>query len=632
MNYVAPAGTKRKFDDIESPVDPPNKVKRRTPSSSPLSEVGDDRLPSAEEFNQLEQERLVHQAKESIETETETYREETNLDMLHEDLENTLAQIKSANQGYLTPEAFKRLKSEVESSPFNSPEPKAPQRQYADAATITRTVIKVVRSSEVQTVEPIVTDVGIQTESYVSNASIQTEKLVSDASIQTEKFVSDASVQTDPIPKKSPYEMIRRTKPLVPSANVITVKCRLRKEPPTITRTPSTRVRAASSYLPSPSRTQPTQVVSLIDDDDDSIMEVSGENWPVGGSQYGNDLAYGLDYADEMDSDEEAIQNVEFYGIQQTAANAPRIAKLLRYQDMQIGVGEHPSPLVGLRLDRQRYMKEISSNHRRDPISRATLILQKSSWSARAPLDEYAAIAANWTQNGYQVLKGFPLVEDVEFIIHRNSPALEPDGDCYWRSVAFCLYGSDEYWDVVKAEHLGYLHHVLSEPRHPRYRLYSEHLNSRFFDTSSVGGSPFKANIWQLLHLAHAWTPAVVSQITADLYNICVIIFTLEDGIIAETNVRGVYNSRHIFLCFTRNCHFQPMTPNSYDPWEFQYPRITVEATAKYVNAPKATSTKQTWDHPWRKEFSQTVMPPVPRLHGCDVEELRKYLGSNPRV
>ncbi|KAK8079991.1 hypothetical protein PG997_007809 [Apiospora hydei] len=725
-----PVGTKRKFDDNQLPPEYPdsNSKRRRcsgkdsdhaalddndtinsafdataTGFSSPLSEVSDDRLPTVEEYYLLEHERLEEQdrlAGEKNESqvqeviEVKTW-EDGDVAKLHQDLVATLAQIKSANKGWLTSETFEYLQSEVTASPFYSAEPKVPDvktkgvdaatntiakgvdattatqtitkgvnaatntrtppqcvdaatnthiaSKGVDAATNTRTWIKLKRSFHTQTEVIQGTTTATQTPtSAFEEAATQTE---------AEAEVSDASIQTDPIPKtfpstdeiyKNDLKYIRRAKPLVSSTNVITVKCRRRKEP---TKTPSASRFGTTSYLPSPSRTQnggrsnttrssSSQVVSLVDDDDDVSMTNDG-NWRIGGgSRLGNDFVRGSmgGLGGEYESDgDEALEPVGFYGIQGNA-RATDSSTLLRYQNRQTNVGEYPSPVVGLRLNQREYLRGIGSRHWTDPISRASDILKKTSWYTPAPIDDKEAITANWTSSGsYRIYKGFPLVEDIEFIVHSNNPPHDPDGDCYWRSVSFCLYGSDEHWNIVKAEHLEYLYHVLSEPQHPRYKLYHEHLNGRFFNTSSVDGVSFKANIWQLLHLAHAWTPAIVSQITADLYNICVIIFTLLNGVASETNVRGVHNSRHIFLCFTSGCHFQPMTPNEYDAWEFRYPRITVDATAKYLNAPKATSSKQTWEHPWRKEFSSTVLPPVPRLHGCNIEELRHFLGSNPR-
>ncbi|KAH8197113.1 hypothetical protein TruAng_008718 [Truncatella angustata] len=306
-----------------------------------------------------------------------------------------------------------------------------------------------------------------------------------------------------------------------------------------------------------------------------------------------------------------------FYGF--SGLDNPRqIQQELRFQNVEFNDGYLPSPQAGLRLFYDDFLYE----------------------GARVTLDDDAAIAENWCSNpsAYEIAKGYPLVEAVEFVIHKNRA--RPDGDCYWRSISFCLHGTDKHWNIVKAEHLAYVHHVLEHPHHARYGLYSDLLNKKFFRTNSStadgqGTMPgFRANMYQVLFLAHAWTPALMQQVTADLYNICVIMFTRErtgqqEWTISETAVRGSHNARHIFIQFVDGNHFQPMVPNHYTASEFRYPYVTVDKTAKYSNAPKATSTKTSLQHPWRNDFTKEVPPPVPRLHGCNTKELSNWLGSS---
>lgn len=168
--------------------------------------------------------------------------------------------------------------------------------------------------------------------------------------------------------------------------------------------------------------------------------------------------------------------------------------------------------------------------------------------------------------------------------------------------------------------------------------------------------------------MAHTWTPALMQQITADLYNICVVTFSVtrkkgpndddDDGgfdvvivddddvdeneinnnnnepiihEVTETTMRGAYNSRHIFLAYMDNVHFQPMIPVDFYASEFQYPLPTVADTARYKFAPKVTnrnSARSSLAHPWRHEFTDTAPLPVPRMHGCDVDDLRRYMGT----
>jgi hypothetical protein len=366
-------------------------------------------------------------------------------------------------------------------------------------------------------------------------------------------------------------------------------------------------------------------MVSSGEEDDSSINEHGDYlgNDDFNGNADGH--SNGNNYNDVDDVRKDAPS---FYGITLARARACAVYKKLRFQDREFGLGRYPSATAGHRLNMERYLKEIDATHLRSPTAEIRKILDDSSWGARAALDGDAAIRKHWLQpNGYYIQKGFPLVEDVDFIVVNNRAL--PEGDCYWRSMSFHLYGSDAHWDLIKAEHLAYVHYVLTHPEHPRYSLYKETLNQKFVETASITAS-FIANLWQVLHLAHAWTPALMQQVTADLYNVCLITFTRDSGCITETAVRGSHNSRHMFLLFVEGNHFQPMCPNEYPSSEFRYPRVTTTATAQYSNAPKGTSRKSTMEHPWRNDFTASVPAPVPRLHGCDVDKLRRYLGSNP--
>ena len=382
----------------------------------------------------------------------------------------------------------------------------------------------------------------------------------------------------------------------------------------------------------------------------------------------------------------------DFYGLDRGAAGTGRGRIALRYQDARRSEGYTalPSPATGHQLRLRRYLEDSGATHRRDVGAEIAHVLERTSWGVSAGLDE-AAVEARWRSSSLggeegaggggsggdtYLLRGFPLVERVRFLAPANRG--EPSGDCYWRAVAAHMYGGDAegHWDLVKAEHLGLVYHVLaSGPGHPRHALYADHLNARFFDTASSalaagadgvpggdgggwGGVSFKANLWQVLHLAHAWTPALMQQVTADLYGVCLVTFSIalrrrassssgavgaarKEVVVTETTMRGPYNARHIFLLYDSNSnHFQPLLPADYIASEFQYPRPTTAATARYSFAPRArgagdgagrgrrgTATK----HAWRREFTPTVPPPIPRLHGCHIDQLRGLMGSRPR-
>ncbi|KAI0538076.1 hypothetical protein GGR58DRAFT_318728 [Xylaria digitata] len=268
-----------------------------------------------------------------------------------------------------------------------------------------------------------------------------------------------------------------------------------------------------------------------------------------------------------------------FYGYNADARSTNKADRALRYQDRFNDVGEIPGPKSGLRLKLDQYAHDIGSDivGLEHHINRVT----QETFYASETLDEEQALQEGWTNQPTKLFKGFPLVEEVGFVAFSNQA--KPQGDCYWRALAYILHGKSARWDIIKADHYVYLQHVLSDKTHPRHQLYTK-LNTQFFETHSgvlqntARTLPFKANIWQLLHLPHSWAPGVMQQITADLYNIHLITFTYDEitNMCSEVSVRGAYNSRHVFVLFLNNCHFQPLTVNEYlswlVPWSFLNP------------------------------------------------------------
>ncbi|KAI0444270.1 hypothetical protein F4803DRAFT_260828 [Xylaria telfairii] len=309
--------------------------------------------------------------------------------------------------------------------------------------------------------------------------------------------------------------------------------------------------------------------------------------------------------------------------------------RTLRYQDRYNDVGEIPGPKSGLRLNLDRYVEDTGINDDALGLEWVIESVYENTFYAGETLDEEQALRASWVNDKTaRLYNGFPLVESIGFVTLPNNS--KPDGDCYWRALAYTLCGKPNRWDSIKADHQAYLRHVLSDKTHPRHELYAK-LNTQFFEThgpilkngSFNITSAFKANLWQLLYMPHSWTPGVMQQITADLYNIHLITFTYDAGknMCSDVSIRGAYNSRHVFMLFN-GFHFQPLVVNEYLGWEFRYPRVTLAGTARFSNAPKANSrkVKQATQHPWRNDWTKEVPPPVPRNHGCDLFQLRKYM------
>lgn len=176
--------------------------------------------------------------------------------------------------------------------------------------------------------------------------------------------------------------------------------------------------------------------------------------------------------------------------------------------------------------------------------------------------------------------KGFPMIEEVVFLMHPNSWTEESrdgkhmdSGHCYWASIALLVYGSASYWLLVKAEHLWYLETILGNRHHPRHEFYKKMMNTRF-DSKSCGtpGSAMKHgrfNLWEALQIPGLWVNQDPCHLTADLYGLYLVLYKYDGteredwvGKVYDMKTYGTYNSRHIFLCYavclsTLLCHLQ---------------------------------------------------------------------------
>ncbi|KAI0132025.1 hypothetical protein BJ170DRAFT_227949 [Xylariales sp. AK1849] len=573
----------------------------RPDTSSPLSMINTSAVISVEEFNAIQQ----HKAMEE-------------LDLAHENLYNALHRLKRLSSDKLNKATYDLLFDEVQKSSFYYAPPAPPTIATSSASTQTDPIAPIKPAS--------------------SNAA--TQAALSPTTVAVEPTIEECY--------RKDLASIKRPEPFVAAPRPYLVKTKLR-DTPTPAPAPASQLRAPA---PSTAGKPAPAVISLDSDDEDESPAQAPVKAPTkgkaskfifcGGGGGANEIFWNGSVSDDVYDGAEASQYgspaqqqsdpATFYGLRGDEAAAVADARL-RFQDRELHAGQLPSAVAGHRLHLQDYLNAVGATHFKDPETAIARILQETSWGSRRTVDEETAIKESWCKGGkYTVMMGYPLIENVQFIVPTNSGM--PDGDCYWRAIAFCMHGSDKDWALVKAEHLAYVHHVLSHAEHARCGLYTE-LNRKFFRTSSTadGGASFMANLWQVLHMAHAWTPSVMQQVTADLYNVCVIAFTKDERFnITETTMRGSFNSRHIFLQFTNGNHFQPMCTNEYLPSEFRYPRISVETTVKFANAPKATSKKTALEHPWRNDFTSSVPGPVPHVHGCDVEQLRRFLGSHPRT
>ncbi|KAK3290160.1 uncharacterized protein B0H64DRAFT_453130 [Chaetomium fimeti] len=250
------------------------------------------------------------------------------------------------------------------------------------------------------------------------------------------------------------------------------------------------------------------------------------------------------------------------------------------------------------------------------------------------------------------LFKGFPLVEDVVFVKHPNywqrlevHRKLVASGQCYWLAIALLVYGNASFWLRVKAEHLNYAEKVLGNPKHPRHAFYSRE-NQGFMATKATGPTekggtcrswPGVANLWERLHIPGCWTSEDMCQLTADVYGVFLVLYKFDSSTnprwknkVYDMKTYGAYNSRHIFLCYTGENHYQPMVPNEFYASEFRLPRLTLQNTFdeyRLLTRPHRRPRDGPWHH-WRGQAQ--VAPSPLALPGYKPEHLARAVGYDP--
>lgn len=222
-----------------------------------------------------------------------------------------------------------------------------------------------------------------------------------------------------------------------------------------------------------------------------------------------------------------------FYGLRNIPLNEQN--DLLRYQLQDVNPGQLPSPAAGTRFNMRLLFADCNVAPPNDQAVQdaADFARYRGGRSVAAPLDD--AIVRNWTQDRSVVplLRGLPLAEDVTFFRPANLQGTP--SNCYWKAVAYQQYGDHRYDTRVKAEHLAYVGEVLNDATHPRHQQYVR-LNSRFWQTwVDFGGNssprrPTCANLWQLLNVPSIWTSMDMFDVTADLYNWFIVVYTVSDS------------------------------------------------------------------------------------------------------
>lgn len=355
---------------------------------------------------------------------------------------------------------------------------------------------------------------------------------------------------------------------------------------------------------------------------------------------------------------DKAIEHHTFYGID-AATSAETAKQQLQFHIRTTDIGQYPSPAVGLRLDISLLRDALGTRGPRHPkmLAGVNNTMRAMDWSRR-PRTLENSLQDFWLRDPARnspLLYGFPLMEEVAF--YRVGNYYGTPSDCYWKAVAYHVYGGHRYAARVKAEHLEYFSWVLGMRSHPRYNQYTA-WNSQFSATTVTNGDGSNSiatllNLYQQLRIPDTWTSSRMFHITADLYNLYIVVYSLgaldatqraalqatsagqaspagrarspirgakdeipSTSFVQYPRIYGSYNARHVFFLYVNDNHYQPMVPNEYFASEFQLPRPTFASTFGYgsLQQDEARAPKLSTDHPWR----------------CDIDGVKKDVHDGP--
>jgi hypothetical protein len=192
-------------------------------------------------------------------------------------------------------------------------------------------------------------------------------------------------------------------------------------------------------------------------------------------------------------------------------------------------------------------------------------------------------------------------VEDTYFLVAHN----QGDGNCYWGAISHLIYGLDTYWPWVKAQHLIYLEQVMANPQHPRFAIYKRII------TNCSRGEPGPHSAQTAVRGSNKFTTVEMTQVTADLYDIYLIMFNMdEEGKKVAANrlpfiTRGSRNAPHKFLRWIATLHYEPMRPDVPRPSEYHFPDVTYESTRHLPSSPRNPN-RTGVRHGWRYDYGNS--------------------------
>lgn len=161
-----------------------------------------------------------------------------------------------------------------------------------------------------------------------------------------------------------------------------------------------------------------------------------------------------------------------------------------------------------------------------------------------------------------------------------------------------------------KAQHL-YLEQVMANPQHPRFAIYQ-----RIIADCSQGQDRIQRKT--AVRGANRFTVVEMTQVTADLYDIYLILFNMdEEGKKLAANrlpfiTRGSRNCPHKFMRWIARLHYEPMRPDVPRPSEYHFPNVTYESTRHLPSSParpNRTGVRHSWRYDYGNEVSEQLYP-----------------------
>ncbi|KAB8302955.1 hypothetical protein EYC80_006270 [Monilinia laxa] len=172
---------------------------------------------------------------------------------------------------------------------------------------------------------------------------------------------------------------------------------------------------------------------------------------------------------------------------------------------------------------------------------------------------------------GQKVMGDFKYMGDQKFY----SMWVPDDGNCFFGAVSVALYGTSKFWHLVKYEHLYFVRYVLTHPAHPRYDFYWS-LNDKLSPRTHY-------NMWQTLNVPHAWQFSELFNVTADIYNLFIILYEQLPRLADESKSQkkqdnqtiglfGQYNATHVFFHLLERNHYKTLQPRKNPEVQFPFP------------------------------------------------------------